>query len=802
MIIEPVRQQRRFTGGSLMTAAASPRGTIRDHFVTIAEAPAELLQAVKGRLPRLEAFAAWPDRADAPFLTELGKDLFRIAFAADQTYADFVQALADTVAADGTLRLWLYVQDAGLAVLPWEYLCLTAEAVDHCRMVGMNLPAEAAFLALHPNVSLVRQTNPTPPEPEIQRIGALRVLLAWADPGPLPDGRGWPALGGAELEVETVRKVLQGLRETHCEVHPLPHATRESLAEAMHQTKPHVLHLSCHGGFPGLDDPLDDLDAPSLVLERRPHLPKRPHAYLTAGELRSLCADAGTQVVVLNACWGGRSQPALSGIGHTLSTGARPVPVVLAHQLPIPQHAAVGFARPFYQNLSLARSLEEGVRTFRKDCVNPQANAYGCGIPDWGVPVVFLNVKNSALFESVIIDERPFNFGELIQEHVPIVGRQFLRDQLAALRARQQQGVLLITAPPGVGKTAFVAQLAEDDRQQAHFFYRDPITVDPDDWVKQVWLSLTGRHGLLAEMPADPVDRRKRLPDLLAKVGECCLRKGAPELLLLDGLDEAKTTRDGKNAVDVLPPTWPRGVFLLATSRPGPLAEALAGRPGVVHFPIDPSGKDNRDDAAAYCRREMRGRLTDADEPALAAEAEWLAAKAENNFLVLKDFLRPSSELGARFTRKELREKAAGLTGVVEDRYRAFFDRVNGRAEAHRRVVYTTLGALATAQDDVSPEQIAAAFGLDQFAWDEALKHLGQFLVRGGLRQEDRGTLTYRLYHKTFIEFLHKRLALDMRNCHQRWAEYHGRWRQLAGYARLYALRHLPAHVLEACRLG
>jgi hypothetical protein len=345
-----------------------------------------------------------------------------------------------------------------------------------------------------------------------------------------------------------------------------------------------------------------------------------------------------------------------------------------------------------------------------------------------------------------------------------------------------------------------VAQLAEDDPERVHFFYRDTAgVVDPDEWVQQLWLSLTGRHRMLVDNPpADPLERRKLLPDLLAKVGEHSLRAGVPEVILLDGLDEAKTTRDGRNAVEVLPTSWPRGVYLVATSRPGPLAEALARRPGVMQVAIDPAGKDNQEDAAAYCRRELRGRLGDADEAALAEEAQWLAAKAENNFLVLKDFLGQSA--GAKRTRKELRERAAGLTGVVADRYREFFDRVVRRAEADGKHVYTVLGALMTAQAPVSPAQIREAFGMDQWAWDRAGHLISQFLERGGLRQEERGTLTYRLYHKTFREFLQERLAGDLRASHQRWAEYLGRWRQLRGYARLYALRHLPAHLLEACR--
>ena len=73
---------------------------------------------------------------------------------------------------------------------------------------------------------------------------------------------------------------------------------------------------------------------------------------------------------------------------------------------------------------------------------------------------------------------------------------------------------------------------------------------------------------------------------------------------------------------------------------------------------------------------------------------------------------------------------------------------------------------------------------------------------RGGVRQQERGELTYRIYHETFREFLLRRLASDLPGCHRRWAEYALRWRHLTGYARLCALRHLPSHLIEASRGG
>jgi hypothetical protein len=106
----------------------------------------------------------------------------------------------------------------------------------------------------------------------------------------------------------------------------------------------------------------------------------------------------------------------------------------------------------------------------------------------------------------------------------------------------------------------------------------------------------------------------------------------------------------------------------------------------------------------------------------------------------------------------------------------------------------------ATARAPVTQEQVCTAFGLKRRDWDWAFRRLSQFLERGGLRQEERGALTYRIYHETFREFLRKRLAEELPDCHRRWAEHLLQWRTLKDYARLYALRHLVSHLIAASK--
>jgi hypothetical protein len=787
---------------------------VQDFFVKVSAPDDELLSLILQQQKELEAFTGSWEPATSRFLMRFGEHLFRLAFSKDDVLGDFITTFASAVKANATLRLWVRANDPSLAMLPWEYLCLTEDAVACCQNEGVplakyqphtSLPEPSTFLALHPHVSLVRQARPEPPAARLERLGRLRVLVAWANPAADP----WLDIVGIELEVAAIRAALDRLPATHVEVRPLDHATPAGLRQALAEWKPHVLHFAGHGAFPDLDD-AGDLSAPSLVLEGK-HAPgKRRYAYLTDAELRSLCSRHGVQVVVLNACWGARVSHTFSGLARALSGDGEgsPVPVVVAHQMAIAQSAAAGFSGPFYQNLSVACPVEEGVRTFRQDAAR---GPHGCGVPDWGIPVVFLGVRDSALFRSDRADAYPLNFGELIRQHVPIVGRHFVRAEVARFQEERPSGIFLLTAPPGTGKTAFLAQCCEggpetDERgEPVHFFYRATAGVtDPDECVKVLHQGLLGRHGILDENPTnDRVELRRRLSNLLKDVSARCARNGWKELLLIDALDEAdQTAADRKNAVEVLPDSLPPHVYFLITGRPVPLAESLARRSDVYRFHLDPASAENRRDAADFCVRELRGRVRGADETTVNRLAGRLAERTDGNFLVLKLFLSAESP-GQEMAVADLERAAERLTGSVEKQYETFFERATRSvADDPDRLdlFYRVLGAFGTAHAPVTAEQVCAAFGLRRAQWDWAFGRISQFLERGGVRQEEQGALTYRLYHETFREFLVKKLSSDLPDCHRRWAEHGLRWRDLSGYEQLYALRHLPRHLIAASK--
>jgi len=59
---------------------------------------------------------------------------------------------------------------------------------------------------------------------------------------------------------------------------------------------------------------------------------------------------------------------------------------------------------------------------------------------------------------------------------------------------------------------------------------------------------------------------------------------------------------------------------------------------------------------------------------------------------------------------------------------------------------------------------------------------------------------TYVFFHNSFREFVTARVGDLLQGYHRRWAERGLKWRALRGYEQLYALRHLPSHLIAASR--
>src|SRR5262249_40605066 len=110
-------------------------------------------------------------------------------------------------------------------------------------------------------------------------------------------------------------------------------------------------------------------------------------------------------------------------------------------------------------------------------------------------------------------------------------------------------------------------------------------------------------------------------------------------------------------------------------------------------------------------------------------------------------------------------------------------------------------GVLVAAHAPLTADMICGVLDLRAGDWDFALRHLAEYLTAVGDGQEVARETCYRIYHESFADFLRARLATDRGRVGGRLADYCAAWARFPdGYARLYALRFGPQHLLEAGR--
>jgi hypothetical protein len=564
----------------------------------------------------------------------------------------------------------------------------------------------------------------------------------------------------------------------------------------MRAFRPRVVHFIGHGAYPhqGPDDPGDvppndpvPLPGPALVLEGRHTATRRAHAYLSAGDFRALCRECGARVVVLNCCWGGRLDPHLTGVAQALTTpeGGWCVPVAVAMQCPVPQTTALMVADCVYRCLTGGSSFEFALQQFR--IANVETHGLGRGF--WGIPALFASVRDTVLFDmGPRSADRIDLLGELTREYTPLVGREFLSAEIDRFLGSRRSGRFLLTAPAGLGKSAFLVNWVGLHGHRARFFYRYSGQDSPLRCARALYSVLheTWCPGLPYEAPDRLEDAPQRLGDLLQQVSRR-MPAGDSEVIVIDGLDEAVAPRP--EAAVPLPEELPHGLFVLLAARPEWLGERPLP-PEVEHYRLDPEGPDNLRDAARYLDDQLGFK-----EVSLKAEVrDRLVGQVEGNFLILRlvcDMLRPGTPAAEA-------ERVFTDIRKLPDAYRVYWQRLAETAGADGlRRVDDVLGALLASRDPVTETQLAGVLGRPLPECRQALGHVRRFLSTALVPGEAVG---YRFFHRSFRDFVVDRVGDSLRDQHLRWADHGERWRELTGYAQLYALRHLVSHLIAASK--
>jgi hypothetical protein len=269
------------------------------------------------------------------------------------------------------VRVRLMLSGSELNNWPWEFIVF--------NRAGGEIKA-SDFLALMPNVSLVRHKAASLPAWSTTARIPVRVLVVVASPS------GWPKLEVAK-ERDIIMEALAGCGQLAVE--SVEHARRSQLP---HKTNPvHLFHFAGHGKFEKEElSPVPGALAgkSSIILEDEYGDGDPLDAELLALQLR----DAGVRVAVLGACLTAQRDDVNGWSSAAEALLKAEVGAVVAMQFPVFDKSARLFAERFYGALSVGLSIDEAV-TAGRVAVAASDDPRG-----WATPVLHLRSPDGIIF--------------------------------------------------------------------------------------------------------------------------------------------------------------------------------------------------------------------------------------------------------------------------------------------------------------------------------------------------------------------------------------------------------------------
>jgi hypothetical protein len=280
-------------------------------------------------------------------------------------------------AAQEGVRVRLILSGSDLSNWPWEFIVFN-------RAGGENKVSD--FLALMPNVSVVRYTATPLPAWSAEAKSPVKVMVAVASPD------GMTKLQVAE-ERGIIEKALAG--NSHLTVASVDHAQRSQLPSKINPA--HIFHFAGHGQFETSQSPIPGaFEGKASIFLEDEYGDKDPlDAELLAVQLR----DAGVRVAVLGACQTAERDDVgtWSSVAEALLKAE--LGAVVGMQFPVRDTSAQSFAQSFYSSLAVGLSIDEAV-TAGRIAVAVSGDARG-----WATPALYLRSPDGIIFSELASDQ-------------------------------------------------------------------------------------------------------------------------------------------------------------------------------------------------------------------------------------------------------------------------------------------------------------------------------------------------------------------------------------------------------------
>jgi hypothetical protein len=413
-----------------------------------------------------------------------------------------------------------------------------------------------------------------------------------------------------------------------------------------------------------------------------------------------------------------------------------------------------------------------------------------------------------------------YNFDDERKLAQRFVGRDDIFRRLDDFTGRHC-GYFRVVADAGLGKTALAAAAARRLHAPVFFANASGGRTRPDQCLNHLAVDLIARFGLAHHdhLPARPGEDSSFLGKVLA---EAVGRANGPLWVVVDALDEADPPAPGRNSL-LLPDRLPRGVYMLLTHRPGPVALATDAGTAQEEYPIASSDASQQADIEAYLRQEADRpeirRALEAANPTISNGrfVAVLQSKSEGNFKYLTYVLADIAARQPGFDPLDLGSLPSGLRGYYQQ-FWSQMEQIKGEQgwTEWRGLYRPAIAFLAAAREAVPATWMAPMIGRPaQEIEQRALRPWRRFLSQEDRRRQDR-TLPgrWRVVHQSFVDFLVDEDALELRAAHDRVASvYLSAWGGLdAGLPTLfdpssrndlddYGLRHVAEHLERAGRI-
>lgn len=340
--------------------------------VRVPRSPAgEIIQGIPSGYDAREmarCFAGWEDQSpEWPAVIQAGDWLASLLFPGKAL--EFLVRSLDIVKASGKkLRLRLMLEGA-VQNAPWEYALVN-------RGGGETTPMD--FLALSPDVSIVRHPAAGVPAQAVEARLPARLLVALASP-----------FGLGSINLEREQKVVADAIGGKPNIQPI-FKVKAMLADLLKDAgQVHMFHFVGHGIYRRQENDATGAAEGEAVLAFEDGFddPDEVKASDLAIQLRS----AGVRVAVLGACQSAQQGDTNMWSGAATALLKAELSAVVGMQFKVRENRALAFFGAFYDRLVSGLTIDEAVTAGRIGMAQKDPFA-------WGIPVLYLRANEGVIF--------------------------------------------------------------------------------------------------------------------------------------------------------------------------------------------------------------------------------------------------------------------------------------------------------------------------------------------------------------------------------------------------------------------